>query len=250
METKIIAFINHKGGAGKTTTTLNLAAGLQIKGKKVLIVDLDPQANLTIALGFLDEKQTINEALRGGQPLVPIQYKRGLDIVCSSFDLAGAELFLATETGGEFILKELLKPCVSKYDYILIDCAPSLGLLSINALVAANFVIIPVEAQFFAMQGMAKIINVVNKVKTRLNSALIILGVVITKYEKSTALSKFIVDAVKSKCNVNLFNTLINKNTTLAESPMEGKDIFSYAPNCNGAKDYMQFTEEIINLKN
>lgn len=183
--TKVIAILNHKGGVGKTTTAVNLAAALKIKKKRVLAIDLDGQANLTESFGLsMDEPLTIYGAMKGEYPLPLIDLECGISLVPSCLDLSAAESELINEPGREMILRDLIGkiPSDRKYDYIIIDCPPSLGLLTLNALTAADLLIIPVQAQYLAMRGMAKIMNIINVVKNRLNPTLQMGGVLITQF--------------------------------------------------------------------
>jgi chromosome partitioning protein len=179
----IISLLNHKGGVGKTTSAINIGAGLAELGKKVLLIDLDPQANLTLSLGVPRHPNTIYEAIRGEAPMVPYQVKENLDVVISTLDLSGAEMELINEAGREFILRELFDPIRDNYDYIIIDCPPSLGLLTLNALTSSDQVYIPLQTEFLAMQGLAKIKQIIQKVKLRLNKKLEIGGVIATMYD-------------------------------------------------------------------
>ena len=217
--TKIIAVLNHKGGVGKTTTTINLAAALQLKKKRVLLIDMDGQANLAI--------------------------------VPSCLDLSAAESELINEPGRELILKGLIAKLLDsrKFDYILIDCPPSLGLLTLNALTASDFLIIPVQAQFLAMRGMAKITNVVKIVRERLNPGLSIGGIVITQFDKRKTLNKSVSELINDSFCDKVFKTVIRDNVALAEAPIKGLNIFEYNKNSNGAKDYMDLALEVLKLK-
>lgn len=191
--TQIIAICNHKGGIGKTATSCSLAAALQQKGKQVLVIDLDGQANLTESLGLsIEEEETIYGAMCGKHPLPLIELSNGITIVPSCLDLSAAESELISEPGRELILKGLITKAlaIKPFDYVLIDCPPSLGLLTLNALTAADYVIIPVQAQFLAMRGMAKIMNIISIVKERLNPTLQIGGIVITQYNSRKTLNK------------------------------------------------------------
>ena len=165
----IVSLLNHKGGVGKTTSAINIGAGLVELGKKVLLIDLDPQANLTLSLGIPRQKVTIYEALRGESELEPFTVRNNLDVVTSSLDLSGAEMELINEAGREYILRELFEPMTEIYDYIIIDCPPSLGLLTLNALTCSRYVIIPLQTEFLALQGLAKIKQVIDKVQFRLD---------------------------------------------------------------------------------
>ena len=230
--TKIIAVLNHKGGVGKTTTTINLAAALQLKKKRVLLIDMDGQANLTESCGLsIEEEQTVYGAMKGEYPLPLVELNNGLAIVPSCLDLSAAESELINEPGRELILKGLIAKLLDsrKFDYILIDCPPSLGLLTLNALTASDFLIIPVQAQFLAMRGMAKITNVVKIVRERLNKSV----------------SELINDSFCDK----VFKTVIRDNVALAEAPIKGLNIFEYNKNSNGAKDYMDLALEVLKLK-
>lgn len=250
--TKIIAVMNHKGGVGKTTTTINLAAALQQKGKRVLLIDLDGQANLTESSGLsIEEEQTVYGAMKGEYSLPLVGLENGLTLVPSCLDLSAAESELINEPGREMILKGLITklPDGHKFDYILIDCPPSLGLLTLNALTAADYLIIPVQAQFLAMRGMAKITNIIGIVKERLNPNLNIGGIVITQFDKRKTLNKSVSEIISDAFCDKVFKTVIRDNVALAEAPVKGKNIFEYNKNCNGAKDYMALAQEVMKLK-
>ena len=248
--TKIIAVLNHKGGVGKTTTTINLAAALQQKKKRVLAIDMDGQANLTESFGLsIEEEQTVYGAMKGKYPLPLVETAGG--VVPSCLDLSAAEAELINEPGRELILNGLIGKLLEnrKFDYILIDCPPSLGLLTLNALTAADYLIIPVQAQFLAMRGMAKIMNVIATVQERLNPKLAIGGIVITQFDKRKTLNKSVAELVKDSFCEKVFKTVIRDNVSLAEAPIKGKNIFEYSRNSNGAKDYMALAQEVLKLK-
>jgi chromosome partitioning protein len=242
----VISLLNHKGGVGKTTSSINIGAGLVELGKKVLLIDLDPQANLTLSLGMPRHAQSIYEAIRGESPLVPYPAKENMDIVISTLDLSGAEMELINEAGREYLLRELLEPIRDIYDYIIIDCPPSLALLTLNALAASDTVYIPLQTEFLAMQGLAKIKQVVDKVKFRLNKNLYIGGVIATMYDARKVLNRDVVETIKKYFGEIVFKTMIRDNVALAEAPSQRKDIFSYSPGSPGAEDYLNLCKEII----
>ncbi len=250
--TKIIAICNHKGGIGKTATSCSLAAALQLKGKQVLVIDLDGQANLTESLGLsIEEEETIYGAMCGKHPLPMVELSNSITIVPSCLDLSAAESELISEPGRELILKSLIAKAlaIKPFDYVLIDCPPSLGLLTLNALTAADYVIIPVQAQFLAMRGMAKIMNIISIVKERLNPTLQIGGIVITQYNSRKTLNKSVAELIRDSFCDKVFNTIIRDNVALAECPIHGQTIFEYSPKSNGANDYMSLAEEVLKLK-
>jgi chromosome partitioning protein len=242
----IISLLNHKGGVGKTTSTINIGAGLVELGKKVLLVDLDPQANLTLSLGIPRQKVTIYEAIRGEAELEPYTAKPNLDVITSTLDLSGAEMELINEAGREYILRELFEPLAERYDFIMIDCPPSLSLLTLNALTCSRYVIIPLQTQFLALQGLAKIKQVIDKVKFRLNKNLDIGGVVATMYDARLVLNRDVVETIHKYFGEKVFKTYIRNNVALAEAPAQRKDIFAYQPKSVGAEDYLSVCKELL----
>jgi len=245
----IIAISNHKGGVGKTTSCINIGAGLNKLGKKVLLVDLDPQANLSQSLGLTDQERTIYGAIRGEYKLEPVVVVKGLDVLPSTLDLSGAEVELSGEAGREYILRELLEPYRASYNYILIDSPPSLGLLTINSLTASDEVLIPLQAQYLALRGLSKLLEVIDKIKKRLNKELRVGGVFITQYDNRKILNRDVVATIDSHFKEELFNTRIRDNIALAEAPTQGVDIFRYNPKSYGAEDYLALCKEILKRK-
>ena len=242
----IISLLNHKGGVGKTTSAINIGAGLVELGKKVLLIDLDPQANLTLSLGIPRQRVTIYECLRGESEPEPFTVRDNLDVITSSLDLSGAEMELINEAGREYILREMFEPMLEVYDYIIIDCPPSLGLLTLNALTSSRFVVIPLQTEFLALQGLAKIKQVIDKVKFRLNKNLEIGGVVATMYDSRRILNRDVVETIHKYFGDKVFKTYIRDTVALAEAPAQRKDIFMYQPKSAGATDYMSLCHEIL----
>lgn len=244
---RVIAISNHKGGVGKTTSALNIGAGLNSLGKKILLVDLDPQANLSQSLGITEPEINIYGALRGRYPLQPVEITEGLDLIPSTLDLSGAEVELTGEAGREYILKELIDPLRNSYDFILIDSPPSLGLLTINAFTASDEVYIPLQAQYLALQGLTKLLEIVDKIQRRLNKDLTIGGVFITQYDGRKVLNRDVVTAIEGHFKDKVFKTKIRDNVALAEAPARGVDIFRYNSKSYGAEDYLSLCREILN---
>lgn len=246
---KVLSISNHKGGVGKTTSTINIGAALNNLGKKVLLIDLDPQANLTQSLGLTNQQKTIYGSLKGDYKLEPISIMKGFDIVPSTLDLSGAEIELSSEAGREFILKELIEEVRSKYDFIIIDSPPSLGLLTINAFTASDEIIIPLQAQFLAMQGLTKLVEVVDKIKSRLNKSLKVGGVFITQYDGRKVLNRDVFETINTHFKSEVYKTKVRDNIALAEAPSQGLDIFRYNAKSNGAEDYLALAKEILERK-
>ena len=242
----VVSLLNHKGGVGKTTSAINIGAGLVELGQRVLLVDLDPQANLTLSLGIPRQPVTIYESMMGESDLAPYEVKPGFHVVTSSLDLSSAEMELVNEAGREFILRELFAGVDEDYDFIIIDCPPSLGLLTLNALTSSQQVIIPLQTEFLALQGLAKIKQVIQKVKLRLNKELHISGVLATMYDQRKVLNRDVVETIKKYFGPLVFDTHVRNNVSLAEAPSQGQDIFTYSRASHGAKDYLKVCKEIL----
>lgn len=246
MAKKIIAVANHKGGVGKTSSVANIGAAMASKGYKTLLIDLDAQANLTASL-LPDEEQerTIYSALKEGKQLPIVEAGERLYITPSSLELAGIELELSGAMSREFILKELLEPVASDYDYIILDCPPSLGLIAVNAFVAATDVIIPLTAEALPFKGLTMIQDVIGMVQRRLNPSLSLSGIVLTRWA-GRKLNKVVEEALRTNYPDVVYNTKIRENIAVAEAPLAKTDIYSYSPESNGAKDYQALTEELL----
>ncbi len=246
--TTVISLSNHKGGVGKTTSTVNIGAGLSQgkSGKRVLLIDLDPQANLSQSLGITNADKTVYGSLLGEYPLTPVKVTSKLHVIPSTLDLSGAEIELSSEAGREFILRELIEPLKKDYDFILIDCPPSLGLLTVNALTSSDKVFIPLQTQYLALQGLTKLVEVMDKIKKRLNKKLDLGGVILTQYDGRKTLSKDVAESIETHFKGKVFKTRIRDNVSLAEAPSQGKDIFSYSHKSMGAEDYYELCKEII----
>lgn len=243
---KVISISNHKGGVGKTTSAINIGAGLNKLGKKILLIDLDPQANLTQSLGLINQERNIYGALRGEYKLQPIEILKGLDVIPSTLDLSGAEVELSSEPGREYILKELIQPLRASYDFIIIDSPPSLGLLTINSFTASDEVLIPLQAQYLALQGLAKLVEVIDKIKARLNKGLKVGGVFITQYDNRKVLNRDVVETIQAHFKQEVFKTKVRDNIALAEAPSQGLDIFRYSSKSFGAEDYLALSKEVL----
>jgi chromosome partitioning protein len=247
-----VAIINQKGGVGKTTTAVNLSACLAKCGLRILVVDLDSQANATAHLGIDIHREnplSVYDLLTGNtttEDLVTPSSLSGLDVIPSHIELSGAEIELVNRVGRESILKNCLNGIRKRYDYIMVDCPPSLGLLTLNALVLVREVIIPVQTEFFALQGMARLLETINLVKRRLNPHLRITGVVACMYDSRTNLSKDVIDRINQYFGDKLFTTHIRQNVKLAEAPSFGQPIVLYAPRSYGAIDYTNLAQELI----
>jgi chromosome partitioning protein len=248
---KIIALANQKGGVGKTTTAINLAASLAVLEKKVLIVDVDPQANATSGIGF-DLKEISNsiyDCFIGNLKAKDIVLKTnvsGLDIIPSHIDLVGAEIEMLEEDRREFILESVLKDIRNNYDYILIDCSPSLGLLTVNALAAADSVIIPVQCEYFALEGLGKLLNTIQMIQKNINPQLEIEGFLLTMYDARLRLSNHVAAEVRKHFESMVFDTIIQRNTKLSEAPSYGMAAVQYDANSSGTVNYLNLARELL----
>lgn len=248
---KTIALTNQKGGVGKTTTTINLGAGLAKLGKKVLLIDLDPQANLTYSLRTHSHRleKTIYHALRGQVDINELIIKhKGFDFIPSSLELSGAELELASEPAREGLLKNVMKDIEKlDYDYVLIDCPPNLGLLTLNAFTAVKDIFIVLQSEYLALHGLSKLLDLVKVVQQRLNNQLEVGGIICTLYDSRKNLNKEVVGHIKDYFGPKVFKTIIRDNVALAEAPSHHKTIFEYDGKSMGAKDYFELAKEIKN---
>lgn len=245
---RIIALVNQKGGVGKTTCTINIGAGLHRKGKRVLLADLDPQGNLTVSVGIQAEQlaNTMHEVLNGACTAADAIVSRGYDVLPADIRLSGAELGLSAVPGREMLLKEALEPLADKYDYIFIDCPPSLGLITLNGLTAATELYIPLQAEFLALNGISQLLTTVEAVKKRLNPQLGITGIIVTMYDRRKNLNREVFEIIDRHFGERTFETKIRNNVAIAEAPSHGQDIYEYKPDSYGAQDYAALTDEII----
>lgn len=250
---KIISIAIQKGGSGKTTTAINLAAALAREKLKVLLIDFDPQANLSQALGITEEPEkniyhVIHQAANGEQVNLQkfIVSKNDIDFIPASLDLAAAELELVSIYGREIILKNLLENISGDYDQIIIDCPPSIGLLTVNALVASHFVIMPLQAEFLPLKGMKSFINHFKKIKKQLNPKLEILGFLLTKFDPRKTMNRQVQEQMTTEFRDKVFKTRIRSNIALAQAQERGVDIFTYDRSCHGAADYQAFAAEFL----
>ena len=250
-QTKVMAIINQKGGVGKSTTAINLSAALGELGKQVLLVDLDPQGNSSSGLGI--EKSQVHNCVYDVllndvaiEDVIIPDVGEGLDLVPATINLAGAEVELVSEMARENRLKDAVGSLRGKYDYVFIDCPPSLGLLTVNALVAADKLLIPIQCEFYALEGVTKLLDSMKRVKTRLNPTLDIVGVLLTMYDGRTTLSRQVVEEVRSYFGKTVFTTLIPRTVKLSEAPSFGQPITQYDPSGKGAQSYVNLAKEVV----
>ena len=256
MDRKIISIINQKGGVGKTTSIINLASGLAIKGKKVLVIDLDPQGNATTGLGLSNttiSDQTIYSVLNGNKRISQVIQKtsfENLDIVTSNVDLSGLEVETAGDSRRAFKLKDeltfILNDSSSQYNYILIDCPPSLSLLTIMALVASGSLVVPLQAEFFALEGLTQLMKTIDRIKKNLNPSLDIRGILLTMYDKRNKLSSEVEIEARNFFKEKVYSTVVPRNVRLSEAPSHGMPVLFYDKACPGSKAYFKFTEEFL----
>ncbi len=245
MSFKVISIINHKGGVGKTTTTINLGRALALEGKRVLMIDNDPQANLSQSLGIEDPEKNLYHVMCEDSELPILHIAENYDLLPADLDLSEAELRLQSDVNGYFILRKALKAYENTYDYILIDCPPSLGILTLNALIASTKAILVVQSEYLAVKGLQTILNLIEKLKENLNDDLEIMGMLLTQINR-TVFRKSIAETVRHMYQGKVFDTEIRQNITLAEASSVGKDIFSFDELCFGAEDYRKLAREIM----
>ena len=248
---RIIAIANQKGGVGKTTTTINLSACLAEAGKKVLVIDVDPQGNTTSGLGIdkNDVENTVYELMLGEADLRECIYQsvmEGLEVIPSNVNLAGAEIELIDIDEREYILKKITESVKDEYDFIMLDCPPSLSMLTVNAMTAANTVLVPIQCEYYALEGLSQLMRTIDLVTKKLNPELEMEGVVFTMYDARTNLSLQVVENVKSNLNRTVYKTIIPRNVRLAEAPSHGLPINLYDPKSAGAESYRLLAEEVI----
>ena len=256
MDKKIISVINQKGGVGKTTTVINLAAGLSIRGKKILVIDLDPQGNATTGLGLSnteDSDQTIYSVLNGNKKISEVIKQtnfENLNLVTSNVDLSGLEVETAGDSRRAFKLKDelttILNDSRASYDYILIDCPPSLSLLTIMALVSSDALVVPLQTEFFALEGLTQLMKTIERIKNNLNPSLEIRGILLTMYDKRNKLSSQVESEARNYFKEKVYKTAVPRNVRLSEAPSHGVPVLIYDKLCPGSKAYFSFTEEFL----
>lgn len=245
--THIISLANHKGGVGKTTSVQNIGAGLARAGKKVLLIDFDPQANLSDGFGYRDLDFGIFEAMLGEIDPPVIEVQENLSLLPAHIGLAGAEMYFSTFTARERILqKKIIDRVGEAFDFILIDCPPSLGLLTINAFTASTEIYIPLDAEYFSMRGLDNLQELINRVKEDLNPKLDITGVFFTKFDGRLVIKSNVEGLIRERFGDKVFDTSIRSNIAVAEAQAQGMDVYSYDQRCNGAQDYKGLTKEVL----
>lgn len=261
----VISVVNQKGGVGKTTTTVNLGAAMAARGKRVLLIDIDAQSNLTthLGLGLKEDPQdlqdvprqvpewTVYDVLKGSKRLQDVVIKRtdNLDVVPSSLLLSAADLELGGMVGRELLLKRAIEKIRDQYDVILIDCPPTLGLLSLNALAAVDKVVVPVQSEYLALHGVRQLLDTIDQVRGIYNQSLVVGGVLICLHDSRKRLARAVADTIRAYFGQLVFTTVIRENVALAEAPAKGQTIFEYMPKSSGAEDYSALAEEILNVK-
>ncbi len=257
MDKKIISVINQKGGVGKTTTVINLAAGLSMKGKKILVIDLDPQGNATTGLGLSstdNSEQTIYSVLNGSKKISEVVQRtqfENLDLISSNVDLSGLEVETAGDSRRAFILREELTAYLNdsraSYSYILIDCPPSLSLLTIMALVASDTLVVPLQTEFFALEGLTQLMKTIKRIKNNLNPNLTIRGILLTMFDRRNKLSGEVEKEARNYFKEKVYQTVVPRNVRLSEAPSHGVPVLIYDKVCSGSKSYFSFTDEFLN---
>ena len=257
IDKKIISVINQKGGVGKTTTIINLAAGLTTKGKKILVIDLDPQGNATTGLGLSNtenSEQTIYNVLNGNKKISEVIQStnfENLNLITSNVDLSGLEVETAGDSRRAFKLKDELTPILNDskalYDYILIDCPPSLSLLTIMALVASDALLVPLQTEFFALEGLTQLMKTIQRIKNNLNPGLSIRGILLTMYDRRNKLSGEVEKEARNYFKEKVYQTVVPRNVRLSEAPSHGVPVLIYDKLCPGSKSYFSFTDEFLN---